>query len=116
MAPHAPAFFALSCLALIALVLICRSGNRSMTALKAARAAGFTDVWHYKGGAIGWTHEGGAAVWRALYDGVSLAAQVSGFPGGRQAQGDDWHRRRRRNLHSKQRFVTCPTERVCALC
>ncbi len=44
------------------IVLICRSGNRSMTALKAARAAGFTDVWHYKGGAIGWTHEGGVLV------------------------------------------------------
>ncbi|MDE3174688.1 MAG: rhodanese-like domain-containing protein [Pseudomonadota bacterium] len=44
------------------IVLICRSGNRSMTALKAARAVGFTEIWHYKGGAIGWTHEGGELV------------------------------------------------------
>ena len=44
------------------IVLICRSGNRSMTALRAARAAGFTDVWHYKGGAIGWVREGGELV------------------------------------------------------
>jgi len=44
------------------IVLICRSGNRSMTALTRARAAGFTDIWHYKGGAIGWTREGGELV------------------------------------------------------
>ena len=44
------------------IVLICRSGNRSMTALKAARAAGFTDIWHYKGGALGWAKEGGELV------------------------------------------------------
>ena len=43
-------------------VLICRSGNRSMTALKAARAAGFTDIWHYKGGVLGWEREGGELV------------------------------------------------------
>jgi rhodanese-related sulfurtransferase len=43
-------------------VLICRSGNRSMTALNRARAAGFTDIWHYKGGALGWVREGGALV------------------------------------------------------
>jgi rhodanese-related sulfurtransferase len=43
-------------------VLICRSGNRSMTALRAARAAGFEDIWHYKGGALGWEREGGALV------------------------------------------------------
>ncbi len=44
------------------IVLICRSGNRSMTALNRARAAGFTDIWHYKGGAIGWVREGGELV------------------------------------------------------
>ncbi len=43
-------------------VLICRSGNRSMTALTRARAAGFTDIWHYKGGATGWVREGGELV------------------------------------------------------
>ena len=41
------------------IVLICRSGNRSMTALLRARAAGFTDIWHYKGGVLGWAREGG---------------------------------------------------------
>ena len=40
-------------------VLICRSGNRSMTALNAARAAGLTEIWHYKGGVMGWAGEGG---------------------------------------------------------
>ncbi len=44
------------------IVLICRSGNRSMTALTRARAAGFTDIWHYKGGAMGWAREGGKLV------------------------------------------------------
>ena len=44
------------------IVLICRSGNRSMTALTRARAAGFTDIWHYKGGALGWAREGGELV------------------------------------------------------
>ena len=44
------------------IVLICRSGNRSMTALNAARAAGFTDIWHYKGGVLGWVREGGKLV------------------------------------------------------
>ena len=44
------------------IVFICRSGNRSMTTLRAARAAGFKDVWHYKGGAIGWANEGGELV------------------------------------------------------
>jgi len=44
------------------LVLICRSGNRSMTALNRARAAGFTEIWHYKGGATGWVREGGELV------------------------------------------------------
>ena len=44
------------------IVLICRSGNRSMTALTAARAAGFKDIWHYKGGVMGWAREGGELV------------------------------------------------------
>jgi len=44
------------------IVLVCRSGNRSMTALKRARAAGFKDIWHYKGGVLGWAREGGALV------------------------------------------------------
>ncbi len=44
------------------IVLICRSGNRSMTALRAARQAGFQDIWHYKGGVLGWAHEGGELV------------------------------------------------------
>jgi rhodanese-related sulfurtransferase len=44
------------------IVLICRSGNRSMRALTAARAAGVTDIWHYKGGALGWVAEGGELV------------------------------------------------------
>jgi rhodanese-related sulfurtransferase len=44
------------------IVLICRSGNRSMTALNAARAAGFKDIWHYKGGVLGWAREGGDLV------------------------------------------------------
>jgi rhodanese-related sulfurtransferase len=44
------------------IVLICRSGNRSMTALNAARAAGFKDIWHYKGGVMGWAREGGELV------------------------------------------------------
>ena len=38
----------------------CAGGiNDSMTALRAARAAGFTDIWHYKGGVLGWAREGG---------------------------------------------------------
>ena len=43
-------------------VLICRSGRRSLDALNAARAAGFTDIWHYKGGVLGWAQEGGKLV------------------------------------------------------
>ena len=43
-------------------VLICRSGRRSLDALHAARAAGFTDIWHYKGGVLGWAQEGGKLV------------------------------------------------------
>jgi rhodanese-related sulfurtransferase len=44
------------------IVLICRSGNRSMTALTRARAAGFTEIWHYKGGVLGWAREGGELI------------------------------------------------------
>ncbi len=43
-------------------VLICRSGNRSMHALLRARAAGFNDICHYRGGVIGWANEGGELV------------------------------------------------------
>ena len=43
-------------------VLICRSGRRSLTALHAARAAGFKDIWHYKGGVLGWAQEDGELV------------------------------------------------------
>ena len=42
--------------------LICRSGRRSLTALNAARAAGFKDIWHYSGGVLGWAQEGGELV------------------------------------------------------
>ena len=44
------------------IVLICRSGNRSMTALTRARQAGFAEIWHYKGGVLGWAREGGELV------------------------------------------------------
>ena len=44
------------------IVLICRSGNRSMTALAPPARPGFTDIWHYKGGAMGWAREGGELV------------------------------------------------------
>ena len=44
------------------IVLICRSGRRSLTALNQARAAGFRDIWHYKGGVLGWAAEGGEFV------------------------------------------------------
>jgi rhodanese-related sulfurtransferase len=43
-------------------VLICRSGNRSLHALLRARAAGFNDICHYRGGVIGWAREGGELV------------------------------------------------------
>jgi rhodanese-related sulfurtransferase len=43
-------------------VLICRSGNRSLMALFRARAAGVTDICHYRGGVIGWAREGGELV------------------------------------------------------
>jgi rhodanese-related sulfurtransferase len=40
-------------------VLICRSGARSASALSKARAAGRQDVRHYAGGIIGWHRSGG---------------------------------------------------------
>jgi rhodanese-related sulfurtransferase len=43
-------------------VLICRSGRRSLDALHLARAAGFTYIGHYKGGVLGWAQEGGTLV------------------------------------------------------
>lgn len=41
-------------------ILICRSGARSSTALTKARAAGREDVRHYAGGTMGWQSRGGA--------------------------------------------------------
>ena len=41
-------------------VLICRSGNRSLNALNRARAAGREDVKHYAGGMIVWSSRNGA--------------------------------------------------------
>ncbi len=41
------------------IVLICRSGARSASALSRARAAGLTAVRHYPGGVIGWRRVGG---------------------------------------------------------
>jgi rhodanese-related sulfurtransferase len=43
-------------------VLICRAGSRSLTALAKARAAGFADARHYRGGMIGWAQSGGEVV------------------------------------------------------
>ncbi len=43
-------------------ILICRSGNRTLTALARARAAGLKEVWHYRGGVLGWAREGGELV------------------------------------------------------
>ena len=40
-------------------VLICRSGARSASALSRARAAGLTAVRHYPGGVTGWRSAGG---------------------------------------------------------
>lgn len=45
-----------------AVVLICRSGARSASALARARACGRRDVRHYRGGVIGWSREGGELV------------------------------------------------------
>ncbi len=44
------------------LVLICRSGVRSLNALNAARAAGVAEIRHYRGGVIGWANGGGELV------------------------------------------------------
>ena len=41
-------------------VLICRSGRRSLTALHAARAIGRKEVTHYAEGMIGWGSRNGA--------------------------------------------------------
>lgn len=43
-------------------VLICRSGVRSATAMQRARAAGVAEIRHYRGGVIGWANEGGELV------------------------------------------------------
>ena len=43
-------------------VLICRSGMRSGQALAKARAAGRSDIRHYRGGVMGWTGAGGKLV------------------------------------------------------
>jgi rhodanese-related sulfurtransferase len=40
-------------------VLVCKSGGRSATALSKARAAGRTDVRHYRAGTMGWCQAGG---------------------------------------------------------
>ena len=45
-----------------AVVLICRSGARSASALSRARAAGHANVLHYRHGVIGWTNAGGEFV------------------------------------------------------
>ena len=41
------------------IVLMCKAGGRSATALSKAIAAGRKDVVHYPGGAMGWLKEGG---------------------------------------------------------
>jgi rhodanese-related sulfurtransferase len=43
-------------------VLICRAGSRSLTALARAREAGFATARHYRGGMIGWANSGGEIV------------------------------------------------------
>jgi rhodanese-related sulfurtransferase len=43
-------------------VLICRSGGRSMNALNRSRQAGFADARHFRGGVIGWSQSGGELV------------------------------------------------------
>ena len=45
-----------------AVVLICRSGARSASALSRARAAGHANIRHYRHGVIGWTNAGGEFV------------------------------------------------------
>ena len=44
------------------IVLICRSGTRSASALARARAAGRGDARHYIGGVVGWQRSGGELV------------------------------------------------------
>ena len=41
-------------------VLVCKSGARSASALNKARAAGRAEVRHYAGGTMGWRGQGGA--------------------------------------------------------
>ena len=41
-------------------ILVCKSGARSASALSKARAAGREDVRHYAGGTMGWPSQGGA--------------------------------------------------------
>lgn len=43
-------------------VLICRAGSRSATALARARQSGFANARHYRGGMIGWANSGGDVV------------------------------------------------------
>ena len=43
-------------------VLICRSGMRSGQALSKARAAGRSDIRHYRGGVMAWSSAGGKLV------------------------------------------------------
>ena len=40
-------------------VLICKSGGRSATALQRALASGVSDIRHYAGGTAGWQGRGG---------------------------------------------------------
>ncbi|WP_158816432.1 rhodanese-like domain-containing protein [Methylocapsa sp. S129] len=40
-------------------VLICKSGGRSATALQRALASGLSDIRHYAGGTAGWQGRGG---------------------------------------------------------
>ena len=44
------------------IVLICRSGARSASALSRARAAGHGAVRHYRHGVVGWANAGGELV------------------------------------------------------
>jgi rhodanese-related sulfurtransferase len=44
------------------IVLICRSGTRSASALARTRAAGRGDARHYVGGVLGWQRAGGELV------------------------------------------------------
>jgi rhodanese-related sulfurtransferase len=46
----------------MAVVLICRTGGRSASALSRARAQGRPDIRHYRGGVMGWARAGGKLV------------------------------------------------------